>query len=300
MPIKRAAQRSRRFIQEANQRRDIPMNLANKALWTIERNLDRDLDLGEIARSCGVSRYHLAHAFGTSVGLSVMHYVRARRLSAAAQALARGAPDILHLALETGYASHEAFSRAFRAQFGATPEMVRCNASTEDLPMIKPMNVSEQDKADLEPPRFETGAPMQFVGLSQRHAFGSPQGIPAQWQKFMTSFGDIQNRSQPIPVGLSMDMDDDGNFEYVCAAEVSTFSATPRGLIEVRVPTQNYAVFLHSGHVSKIGATYAAIWNEWLPNHQRVAADGVSLERHRASFDPRTGMGGVEIWIPLK
>jgi len=71
-------------------------------------------------------------------------------------------------------------------------------------------------------------------------------------------------------------------------------------LIEVRVPAQNYAVFLHDGHVSKIGATYAAIWNEWLPNHQRVAADGVSLERHLESFDPRTGMGGVEIWIPLK
>ncbi len=276
------------------------MNLANKALWMIERNLDRDLDLGEIAKACGVSRYHLAHAFGTSVGLSVMHYVRARRLNAAAQALAGGAPDILDLALEAGYASHEAFSRAFRAEFGATPETVRRNASTKDLPMIKPLKISELGNAALEPPRFETAAPMLFVGLSQRHAFGSPQAIPAQWQKFMAAFGDISNRSQPIPVGLSMDMDDDGDFEYVCAAEVSKFSVTPRGLIEVRVPAQNYAVFLHSGHVSTMGATYAAIWNEWLPNHQRVAIDGVSLERHLESFDPRTGMGGVEIWIPLK
>jgi AraC family transcriptional regulator len=35
------------------------------------------------------------------------------------------APDILSLALDTGYGSHEAFSRAFRAQFGTTPETIR-------------------------------------------------------------------------------------------------------------------------------------------------------------------------------
>ena len=100
------------------------MTLTNKALWVIERNLDRPLALAEIAESCGVSRYHLAHAFGESTGHSVMHYVRGRRLSAAARRLANGAPDILDLALASGYESHEAFSRAFRAQFGATPDTV--------------------------------------------------------------------------------------------------------------------------------------------------------------------------------
>jgi AraC family transcriptional regulator len=275
------------------------MTLTNKALWMIERNLHRPLALGDIAEACGVSRYHLAHAFGASAGLSVMAYVRARRLSAAAEALARGAPDILDLALDAGYGSHEAFSRAFRAGFGATPEMVRRRASTEGLDMTKPLTIRETSATTLAPPRFEAGGPMLFVGLAQRHAFGAPQGIPAQWRKFMEVFDQIPDR-KPIPVGVSLDMDDDGNFEYVCAAEVAKFSATPKGLIELRVPAQSYAVFLHDKHVSEIGATYAAIWNRWLPEHNRVAADGASLERHRETFDPRTGLGGVEIWIPLK
>lgn len=276
------------------------MALTNKAIWVIERNLERPLTLNEVADACGVSKYHLAHAFGESAGLSVMQYVRSRRLTAAAQSLATGAPDILALALETGYGSHEAFSRAFRAQFGTTPEKVRQKASTEDLPMVKPMKVSEQSTIELEPPRFVSGEPMLIVGLAQRHSFESTQGIPNQWQTFMSAYGEIQNKARPIPVGISMNMDDDGNFEYVCGVEVSRFGKIPSGFIELRIPAQTYAVFLHREHVSKITATYFAIWNNWLPDHNRVAADGPCLERHLETFDPRTGLGGVEIWIPIK
>ena len=98
------------------------MSLADKALWVIERNSSRELTLGSIAAACNVSRSHLANAFGTASGWPVMAYLRARRLSEAARRLAAGAPDILSVALEFGYGSHEAFTRAFREQFGATPE----------------------------------------------------------------------------------------------------------------------------------------------------------------------------------
>ncbi|MGE5157753.1 MAG: helix-turn-helix domain-containing protein [Gemmatimonas sp.] len=66
----------------------------------------------------------MVRAFAAATGFSVMRYVRARRLSEAARALARGAPDILSLALEADYGSHEAFTRAFRDHFGMTPEAV--------------------------------------------------------------------------------------------------------------------------------------------------------------------------------
>ena len=101
------------------------MSLTNKALWVIERNLNRELTLTAIAEACEVSRYHMAHAFGAATGLSVLEYARGRRLTEAARALAAGAPEILAVALDAGYGSHEAFSRAFRAQFGRTPEELR-------------------------------------------------------------------------------------------------------------------------------------------------------------------------------
>jgi len=54
-----------------------------------------------------------------------MNYVRVRRLSEAARALVGGAPEILTVALDSGNGSHEAFTRAFRDQFGVTPASVR-------------------------------------------------------------------------------------------------------------------------------------------------------------------------------
>src|SRR3984885_16268476 len=113
------------------------MSLASKALWAIERNLNRELSLQEVAEACGVSRFHLAHAFGEATGYSVMEYIRRRRLTEAARALAGGAPDILALALDAGYGSHEAFSRAFRTQFGTTPETVRKTGNVGKLAMVR-------------------------------------------------------------------------------------------------------------------------------------------------------------------
>src|SRR5262249_38980664 len=101
------------------------MNPAQRALWYIESHLAEPMTRDEIAGVAGVSRFHLVRAFAAATGFPVMRYVRARRLTEAARALAGGAPDILSLALEADYGSHEAFTRAFRDHFGATPEAVR-------------------------------------------------------------------------------------------------------------------------------------------------------------------------------
>ncbi len=277
------------------------MSLTNRALWVIERHLDQPLTLGELAGACGVSRYHLAHAFGAATGMPLMQYVRKRRLTEAARRLACGrAPDILKLALDSGYGSHEAFSRAFRAQFGTTPERVRRQKNAEALPMIKALKAGGNIEIALAPPRFVAGAPMLLVGLSERHSVEATERIPAQWQQFMASYSEISHKADPVPLGVSANMDDDGTFEYVCAVQVHEASAIPKGLAQLRVPAQHYAVFQHLEHVSTIRATYYAIWDRWLPGHNHKAADGPSLERHPATFDVQTGLGGIEIWIPLE
>ena len=115
----------------------------------------------------------------------------------------------------------------------------------------------------------------------------------------MSMYGLIEKKKNPIPAGLSFNLDDDGTFDYACAVEVARESEPPRELRRISVPAQTYAVFQHRGHVSAIGNTYLAIWNSWLIDHNRVAANGPSLERHNETFDTRTGEGGVEIWIPI-
>src|SRR5512138_542944 len=117
------------------------MEPVSKALWYIESHFGRALDLDEIAQVGGVSRFRLSRLFGALVGRSVFDYVRGRRLTEAARSLSRGAPDILAVALEAGYSSHEAFTRAFRGQFGAAPQDVRAERRLDHLDLVEPLRM---------------------------------------------------------------------------------------------------------------------------------------------------------------
>ena len=275
------------------------MSLPDKALWIIERNSTQPLTLDGIAAACGVSRSHLAHAFGTATGMTVMQYVRARRLSAAALALAAGAPDILSLALEAGYGSHEAFTRAFRDRFQQTPERVRERRNVEGLPLVDPLELRPHATVRLDPPRVVNDQIVRVVGLAERCSFDTTIRIPAQWQRFMECYDAIPHKRDGIPIGVSYSPDDEGQFLYMCGAEVHRFGERPRDLLPLEIPPRQYVVFEHHGHVSTIYETYRSIWNEVMPATGRAVADAPVIERHNPTFDPRTGEGGLTLWIPL-
>ena len=68
----------------------------------------------------------------------------------------------------------------------------------------------------------------------------------------------------------------------------------------MRIAEHLYAVFTHAEHVSTIRGTMNAIWNSWLPTSGYQAADAPGLERYDEKFNPETGLGGFEIWIPVR
>ena len=274
---------------------------AQKALWYIESHLAEALTLDEIAGVAGVSRFHLVRAFAAATGLPVMRYVRARRLTEAARALAGGAPDILSLALEADYGSHEAFTRAFRDHFGMTPEAVRAGTCLNQLRLQEPIMMDSTALDHLKPPRFVTGKPLLVAGLGERITHeNSGAGIPGQWQRFHQSMDSIPGRVGAVAYGVCCNGDDAGNFDYIAGVEVSDFSDLPREFSRVRIPEQKYAVFTHSDHISTIRRTVNTIWNHWLPASGMKAADAPNFERYDEKFDSITGNGGLEIWVPVK
>jgi AraC family transcriptional regulator len=277
------------------------MNPAQKALWYIESHLAGELTLDEIAAIGGISRFHMVRAFVAATGLPVMRYVRIRRLSEAARALAGGAPDILNVALDADYGSHEAFTRAFRDHFGVTPEAVRSSTRLDNLRLQEPIVMDSTVIDNLQAPRFETGKAMLVAGIGERctHENGGA-GIPNQWQRFHQKVGDIPDRVGQVAYGVCCNGDDSGNVDYIAGVEVSDFSDLPREFSRVRIPEQRYAVFSHRDHIATIRRTINTIWNHWLPVSGVKAADAPSFERYDENFDPLTGNGGLEIWIPVK
>src|SRR5580692_706479 len=200
------------------------MNPAQKALWFIESHLAGELTLDEISDVAGVSRFHMVRSFAAATGLSVMRYVRARRLSEAARALASGAPDILALALEADYGSHEAFTRAFRDHFGVTPEAVRGSKRVDNLRLQEPIVMDSTIIDNLQAPRFQTGKPLLIAGLGERITWESGAGIPGQWHRFHQSVQNIPDRVGKVAYGVCCNGDDIGNFDYIAGVEVSDFS----------------------------------------------------------------------------
>lgn len=276
------------------------MDPVGKALWVIESRLGQEISLSEIADLSGVSPFHLSRAFGAATGRSIIGYLRGRRLSEAARSLSLGAPDVLTVALDAGYGSHEAFTRAFRRQFGLTPERVRARGYLDNLELVEPIRMDQTLLVELKAPRLEDGRALLIAGLGSRYTFETNEGIPAQWQRFGPYIGHIPGQVGWTTYGVCCNSDDGGSFEYVCGVEVSDFSALPQALSRVHLPARRYAVFSHRGHISTIRSTVYTIWNKWLPESGFAAADAPDFERYDDRFDPTSGSGVVEIWIPMK
>jgi AraC family transcriptional regulator len=270
-----------------------------RALWFIESHFGRDITLGQISEVACVSRYHMSRMFAVSMGIPVMRYLRARRLSVAARALVNGAPDILSVALDVGYGSHEAFTRAFREQFGLTPESVRAQGHLNNLRLTEAMKVEGTLLKGLGA-RFEKGRVLLISGIGSRCHCESTASIAAQWQRFAPHIGNIAGQIGGRAYGVMCNFDEDGNFDYICGVEVKDFSQVSPDWTRVRIPAQDYAVFTHSDHISTIRSTWTTIWNRWLPDSGREVEDAPNFELYGEDFDSVSGRGLVEIWLPLK
>jgi AraC family transcriptional regulator len=45
--------------------------------------------------------------------------------------------------------------------------------------------------------------------------------------------------------------------------------------------------------------THYTIWNNWLPASDVKITDGPSFERYGKDFNPITGTGTIEVWMPV-
>ena len=223
------------------------MESVQKALWFMESRFRGEVSLDELSVVAGISRYHFAHVFARAIGQSAMRYMRGRRLSEAARVLANGGPDILTVALDFGYGSHEAFTRAFRDQFGVTPESVRAQRHLDNIDLVEAIKMDGPITA-LAPPRIEQGRLLLIAGLGGKYSLDTHQNIPALWQRFQPHLGNVPGQvfggggaKGGRTFGVCYNMDDDGNFDYLAGVEVSGFSELPAEFARLRIPAQRYA-----------------------------------------------------------
>lgn len=91
----------------------------------IVSHLDGEITLEALAQAAGYSPFHCIRIFKELTGRTPFDYIRALRLTKAAQTLLESDERVLDVALDSGFDSQDGFARAFARQFAIAPRAYR-------------------------------------------------------------------------------------------------------------------------------------------------------------------------------
>ena len=264
-----------------------------KSLSYIETNLSEDICIHELAAVSGYSTFHFQRFFNHMVGDSVKSYVKKRRITEAAKILSGSNKATIDVAVQVGYQSREAFSRAFKQVYGITPKDAKqLSVSWEVRSVMTPKRLAFeyhrrqyglQPSIRYQPKRY-------FVGKSYPMEYGSDfSQIPLVWITW-----DHFNYWQDIytldgvheSVGLFLSAHQE-KYEYFIGKEVPSknFASTHLDIIEL--PAAWYAnFFMGEASTDVFKSAWRYIMEGWYPNSGFKFAFPMALERVRGCYDP--------------
>lgn len=245
--------------------------------------LDEPIDPAALARAAAFSLHHFHRIFRAQMGETVMQHVRRLRLERAARKL-RGddAARLVDLALEAGYESHEAFTRAFIERFGMPPSRFRDEPSAR----LAAWQASGAGAGPSAPIRVEHCPEIRVAFTRHR---GGYMGVHETWAR-MRAWAEARGllAASPAPLyGLCPDDPDVTAEEYlrfdICVAVDESFhpSAGDELAIEVeRIPAGTYAVGLHTGPYDRLSETYLDVIGRWFPTSGYEPAPDDAVVEH--------------------
>jgi AraC family transcriptional regulator len=233
-----------------------------RALVSLERDIDREPRLEDLARGAHLSPFHFHRVFSAVVGESPVEYVRRLRLERAAHELRQSTRQVQHVAREAGYGSHEAFTRAFRARFGVAPSAFR-RLAEEALP--------RGDGGAARRGRVEVLRPIRVAFI--RHV-GPYELAPMAWGRLMTwagsstQFRRSAGSTEPLLLGVPHDnpsVTPPERLRFDCCVAVDD-RVRPEGEIGVQdVAGGAYACAVHRGPFERLAETYVWIAASFIP-----------------------------------
>lgn len=245
----------------------------------IDRHLFEPLDLERIAEVSGYSASEFSRRFTRLQGESPIAYARGRRLEAAASRIvADPGTRILDLALECGFESQAAFTRAFGRAFGVPPGRLRERCG--DAPPTR------RRRSRTRPPmldeRIEQLPALALVGLRRRFTPANYVEVGALWQRLVELRADRRGET----FGVFLAREAGGAFELFAATRAWPGAGPP--LARLTVPAGRYRVLRHRLHDGPLLPQMTAAE---LVLREQVRATTWDLEHYPADF------GVVNRWI---
>lgn len=96
----------------------------------IEDSLTEKVRIQDISARLGITEVHLQRIFKFAYGIPLASYIRSRKLAASLDPLLNGSLRIVDIAQEYGFEYEQTYIRAFKREFGLTPDEYRRSGKT--------------------------------------------------------------------------------------------------------------------------------------------------------------------------
>ena len=284
----------------------------NAAMNYIEENLDGEIDVRQLAQIACCSEYHFRRMFSFLSNMSLGEYIRNRRLSIAASMLKKTDIKIIDIAIQFGYESADAFTKAFQAMHGATPTQLRKSGIPikSFLPITFQLSIRGGYKMDY---RIIEKEAFSLVGVSGKipliYNGGNPHTAEV-WKKLrQEDLLVLMEHSEIEPKGI---LNVYSNYEDKAAEGTSldyfVGIAVGKPLSErlmerfdvLPIEKSTWAVFTSCGEFPKAAQeTWARIGDTWFPSSEYEMTGGPEISWYE-SYDFGKPDFKTEIWLPVK
>ncbi len=287
----------------------------NQALEYVENNLTNEIDMKVVAQKACCSSYNFQKVFSFITGISLVDYIRRRRLTLAAFEIHDSKIKIVDIALKYGYESPISFARAFQIQHGLAPSLAREDgAKLKAFPRLS-FQISIKGECEMEF-RIETKEAFDIFGIEtiasaiEDENFQSPSQLWQQCHK-NSSYEQLVKVSGDLPPYVSQDLckihgavnyrkTENNTYPYMLCAFVGDSSHT-EGYTIAHIPSQTYAIFpsrkfkWHEDFSTVLTILQKRFYSEWLPTSNYEKVDGPEFEIYGGTPED----GYIELWYPV-
>jgi len=279
----------------------------NEAMDFIEQYLMDELDMNQLSRIAGCSDYHFRRMFSTLSGMPLSEYIRRRKLSAAAELLQAG-EKVVDVAMQLGYDSPEAFSKAFLSLHGILPSQAK--KSNTMLKAIPPMffqltiqggvamNYRIVEKEAFRIIGFKKRITLQFEGVNHQ----LDDLVQRLTPEVIVELKSLSNMEPAGILNVSANFTDRTNegTELDQYIGIATTNAANLSYDALQVPASSWAVFEVVGEFPKaVQDTWASIYAQWFPSSGYELTGGPEMLWNEGPDTSKPDFRS-EIWIPVR
>jgi AraC family transcriptional regulator len=260
----------------------------NRVIDYLRGNLDRRVKLEELAKVACFSEFHFHRIFSAISGETLNNFTNRIRLEKAARLLRYSDQNLTDIALECGFSSSAAFSRAFRSGYHTSPSQFRKSGEIKKSKICKELFSKDEYGLPMSTEEKRSAFPVRLIDIPERqaayirvtNAFELDRVLAAlktviEWAKSQDIF------SQGILFGMTVDdphVTPKHLYRYeVCLASSSPFQCM-EGMSKLKMPAMRYAVVEVSGDIHKVATAWDYLYRDWLINSAYEPEHAPALE----------------------